>query len=178
MTSAIPLKEVLYVSQLAANLLSVSKIAAKGNKVVFSGDSCKVKNSKGRIVAVATLQGGVYRLKTTEARAWAVRKENKADLWHRRLGHLNRNDMNFLKKKKLDKGLEGCMINKEKYEMCVSGKNSKFPFKRTGKRDSELLQLVHSDVCSPMSVNSIGGARYMLTFIDDCSRNKFVFFIK
>ena len=32
------------------------------------------------------------------------------------------------------------------------------------------LELVHSDVCGPISVESIGGSRYFITFIDDYSR--------
>ena len=32
------------------------------------------------------------------------------------------------------------------------------------------LDLIHSDVCGPLSVNSIGGSRYFVTFIDNFSR--------
>ena len=32
------------------------------------------------------------------------------------------------------------------------------------------LELVHSDVCGPLQVESIGGSRYFITFIDDYSR--------
>lgn len=33
-----------------------------------------------------------------------------------------------------------------------------------------MLELIHSDVCGPMRVNSHGGSRYFLTFIDDYSK--------
>ena len=32
-----------------------------------------------------------------------------------------------------------------------------------------MLELVHSDICGPLQVQSIGGARYFITFIDDHS---------
>ena len=32
------------------------------------------------------------------------------------------------------------------------------------------LQLIHSDVCEPMSAESIGGNTYFITFIDDFLR--------
>ena len=45
-------------------------------------------------------------------------------------------------------------------------------------RAKEPLKLIHTDVCGPMSTNSIGGARYFVTFIDDNSRKTFVYFLK
>jgi len=40
------------------------------------------------------------------------------------------------------------------------------------------LDLVHSDLCGPMSVSSVGGAKYFLTFIDDHSRKIYIYFLK
>lgn len=34
----------------------------------------------------------------------------------------------------------------------------------------EKLQLVHSDLCGPMQVESLGGNMYFLLFIDDLNR--------
>lgn len=47
-----------------------------------------------------------------------------------------------------------------------------------GKRASNMLDLIHSDVCAPFRKKSFSGARYLLTFIDDCSRKVFGFAIK
>lgn len=41
-----------------------------------------------------------------------------------------------------------------------------------------ILDFVHSDLVGLMESKSIGGARYILTFIDDYSRKIFVYFIK
>ena len=38
------------------------------------------------------------------------------------------------------------------------------PHKRGSLRKAEPLQLVHSDVCGPMPVLSMGGALYFVTF--------------
>ena len=40
------------------------------------------------------------------------------------------------------------------------------------------MELVHSDVCGPMSVKSLGGHRYFVTFIDDYSWCCAVYFLK
>ena len=43
-------------------------------------------------------------------------------------------------------------------------------FSAKGTRAKEPLQLVHSDVCGPVSVQARGGYEYFVTFIDDYSR--------
>ncbi|RDX87979.1 hypothetical protein CR513_30489, partial [Mucuna pruriens] len=45
-------------------------------------------------------------------------------------------------------------------------------------RKSELLELVHSDVCGPLKVKSFSGALYLVTFIYDCSKKLWVFTLK
>jgi len=64
-------------------------------------------------------------------------------------------------------------------EGCVEGKIHRKPFKPVGEIHSTArLQLVHSDVCGPMSTESIGGKKYFVTFIDDYSRCCSVYFMK
>ena len=45
-------------------------------------------------------------------------------------------------------------------------------------RAASILDLIHSDVAGPMPTNSINGCRYFLTFIDDCSRYCWIYFMK
>ena len=49
------------------------------------------------------------------------------------------------------------------------------PFSAKGERSKEPLQLVHSDVCGPLSVQARGGCKYFITFIDDYSRYGYVY---
>ena len=50
------------------------------------------------------------------------------------------------------------------------GKNIRKPFPQSEHKSKEPLDLVHSDVCRPISVYSFSGYSYCLTFIDDYSR--------
>ncbi len=62
---------------------------------------------------------------------------------------------------------------------CVEGKSASKPFKSsTSPKTTALLQLVHSDVCGPMSVKSPGGKRYMVVFLDDWSRCCKAYFVR
>ena len=47
---------------------------------------------------------------------------------------------------------------------------TKSPFTKTIERASDLLGLIHFDVCGPLSVQARGGYSYFVTFTDDLSR--------
>ena len=56
-------------------------------------------------------------------------------------------------------------------EGCAQDKQKRAPFpKEQATRASEILGIIHSDVCGPMQENSLGGNKYFVTFIDDKSR--------
>jgi len=38
--------------------------------------------------------------------------------------------------------------------------------------------VVHADICGPMNITSIIGARYFVLFVDDYSRKMWVYFLK
>ena len=52
------------------------------------------------------------------------------------------------------------------------------PHKRGSLRKAEPLQLVFSDVCGPMPIVFMGGAKYFVTFIDDFSQKLWVYSLK
>jgi hypothetical protein len=62
---------------------------------------------------------------------------------------------------------------------CVLGKHHRDSFdKRASWHASGPLQLVHSDLCGPLASPSFSGCNYFLTFIDDFSRHRWVYFLK
>jgi transposase InsO family protein len=62
---------------------------------------------------------------------------------------------------------------------CMLGKNIKKAFPSSGRRAQGILDLVHSDVCGPMSSpSSLGGCFYYVIFIDDYSRKCWIYFLK
>ena len=64
-------------------------------------------------------------------------------------------------------------------EGCLAGKMCRKAFPTVGEiRSTHKLQLVHSDVCGPMQTQSIGGAKYFVTVIDDYTRCCAVYFMK
>ena len=63
-------------------------------------------------------------------------------------------------------------------EPCLTGKMTKTPFSRTMERATDLLEIIHTDVCGPMSVEACGGYPYFLTLTDDLSRYGYIYLMK
>ncbi|CAL9021276.1 unnamed protein product [Prunus brigantina] len=60
---------------------------------------------------------------------------------------------------------------------CLAGKQHKASFQHGhAQRKPNVLDVVYSDVCGPMTTSTLGGARYFVTFIDDHSRKLPKFF--
>ena len=66
----------------------------------------------------------------------------------------------------------------ETCEACLLGKMTKSSFNGLLERASDLLEIIHSDVCGPMSTTARGGYQYFITFTDDFSRYGYVYLMK
>ncbi|KAJ2945209.1 hypothetical protein O0L34_g9278 [Tuta absoluta] len=177
----------LLVPQLSANLLSVSSMAGKGYATVFTSKGAQIYLEKGlkisgTVVATGQNYKGMYKLDISEPQQQAqltnVRNET-AVLWHRRLGHLNVKAMSTLKKR--TNGIN-CQIDSSGLDEtcipCLQGKLAKSPFKKSKSKSFKKCELIHSDLCGPMSTHSWGGALYLLTFTDDFTRKTFGYLLK
>lgn len=100
-------------------------------------------------------------------------------LWHYRYGHLNFNGLQTLYQKKMVIGLPQISSPSSKVcEECCVGKQHRESFQK-GKawRASAPLELVHSDICGPITPESNGKKRYFISFIDDYSWKTWVYFL-
>jgi hypothetical protein len=55
-------------------------------------------------------------------------------------------------------------------EPCVLGKQHRNPFKPSASVAARPLALVHTDLCGPLPVTSMGGSNYFVTLLDDYSK--------
>ncbi|CAH2100383.1 unnamed protein product [Euphydryas editha] len=186
---------VLFVPKLSTNLISVSKLIDNNFNVTFNRGGCIITDLKGKHIASALSENGMFRFKSTtceplhnkvncmflhgqEATNSAVTdRELLAELWHKRLGHINYRDLHNI----WDRIPSGSLFQKNDISKCVpclEGKLAAKPFpKGPSKVAEQPLALIHSDVCGPLPI-SLGGARYLLTFTDDCTRKSFGYLLK
>ncbi|GKD43000.1 retrovirus-related pol polyprotein from transposon TNT 1-94, partial [Tanacetum coccineum] len=103
---------------------------------------------------------------------------DQANLWHRRYGHLSWNSLNVLQRKNMVKGLPSFTLSQKVCEDCLVGKQHRSPFpSKSTWRASSILQLVHADLCGPITPISNSKKRYVITFTDDFSRKTWIYFL-
>ncbi|GAU34193.1 hypothetical protein TSUD_162940 [Trifolium subterraneum] len=146
------ISNVLYIPGMKSNLLIIDQLIEKNYKVVI----------EDRL------------MKLTDANA-----SKDEWLWHYRLGHLNFNDICDLQKKQLVSSLPEIEILKEVCEECVQSKQHRNSFSKDANiKTKAILEVVYYDVCGSIQVESIGGNKYFVTFIDDFSRKVWTYLIK
>ena len=130
------------------------------------------------VLARVTKSGTLYMLHVTTIKDCVIcaAKQPNLSLWHCWLGHMSISRMKVL-------SCLGYMLGFNYSDMsicehCLYGKQTLSPHKGSSSRKSEPLQLVHSDVCGPMSILSMGGAMYFVTFIDDFSQKVWAYPLK
>ena len=97
-----------------------------------------------------------------EIKRCKVNNDSATYLWHCRLGNIS---VKCMKKLHADGILESLDYESlDACEPCLLGKMTKTLFSGTMERASDLLEIIHTDVCGPMSVDARGGYRYFLTF--------------
>ena len=182
------LDKVLFVPKLACNLFSIRAVTQKGYIVQFGHSCCWIKDSNGNVRGKGHLSNRMYKLisdaesttKSHEVKKATIENPHQLDLWHQRLGHVNKNQLLQTIKNSLIKGVNFSENDRLNFcEGCVEGKLSRKPFKSVGGiKTTRKLQIVHSDVCGPMPVQIFTGKLYFVTFIDDYTRCVKVYFIR
>ena len=92
--------------------------------------------------------------------------DRSAFLWHRCLGHIYRERMERLIKNEILSNLDFTDLNI--CVDCIKEKQTKHT-KKGATRNTQLIEIVRTDICRPFDVNSFLKERYFITFIDDYS---------
>jgi len=198
--AGLTLHDVWYVPDFGATkLISIGQLADEGIETML-GKTFARGYKDDEMVFSGTRNGGLYvldtqsdiQLDTTQAQAYVVaptanptlpekeslgsqpsKKETDADLWHRRLGHLN---YAYIKKLSDNIGykLKEIKINqKPKGEnscaACMAGRMKEHFSKKTDRRTDIPIRRLHADI-SGILPRSIRGYRYFLLVVDDATR--------
>jgi hypothetical protein len=75
-------------------------------------------------------------------------------------------------------GMSICSLDFDFCEKYVYGKKNRVRLPYGATREEGILHLVHSDVFGPVSVPSLGKYVYYVSFIDDFSRNTWIYFLR
>jgi len=101
--------------------------------------------------------------------------KSSAYLWHKCLGHVSKERLKRLVKNEILPNLN--FIDLDICLDCIKGKKVKHT-KKGATRSTYLLEIIHTDICRPFDVPSLGGEKYFITFIGDFSRLEFIYLLK
>ena len=121
----------------------------------------------------STDERGIYNVNTKRLR---LNEPSETRLWHCRLGHISEKRLSTLHKCGLLSPSEFEPL--DRCVSCLMGKMTRSPFTGRGERAGDLLGLIHTDVCGPMSTVARGGYPYFITFTDDHSRFGYVYLMR
>jgi hypothetical protein len=167
--------------------MSVGQLLDKGFKVVLENGTLKLFDSKQNLILKSIQSKNrtfKTQLKAVEHECLAAstgeHSQNKdSELWHKRYGHLNFKSLSLLNSKNMVLGLPSVIAPVETCTTCLLGKQPRDSFKNhLPMRASEVLNVVHSDICGPIDVLSTGGNKYFITFVDEFSRMTWLYHIK
>ena len=179
--------EALHIPVMSLSLLSVSGLCRTMN-ISFSELTCEIsrRNVGGPTACLARLDvsSGLWKViggpvdhgQTAHVNLAAAGLASLPTLqrWHQRLGHLNVPAVKTLipiadrdSNKEFSNACSVCIRTKQQRKF------ARVPVQRA----SEPFELVHSDMCGPISIPSHSGARYFILYIDDYSRYTWVYFL-
>jgi hypothetical protein len=176
------LRDVLYVPSLNKNLISVSTIEERSYEVLFR-DGQMLLFPKGSSITstkvIGTQHEKLYKLMFQPASALlhTTSSNDLCELWHRRMAHLHHGALRILRE--IVTGVpEFTIEHQELCKGCALEKYTKTFFPSSDSRAASILDLIHSNVCGPVSFASLSGCLYYVIFIDDFSQKSWIFFMK
>lgn len=177
--------EVYYVPDLKNNLLSVGQWQEKGLSILMHEGKCRIYHPRRGLIIETTMTANrmfviMAGVVVTPTSCFLTSTLDLPKLWHCRYGHLSYKGLKILQSKNMVHGLPKFDVAKKKECVdCLIGKQHRNSFpKKSNWRAKQRLELVHADLCRPITPESNSGKRYILCFIDDFSRRAWTFYLK
>ncbi|KAK8680980.1 hypothetical protein V6N13_053388 [Hibiscus sabdariffa] len=172
------LENFYFVPSLTKNIIYVSCLDKIGFEIIIKNNSCSFYYDNLfygsaqliNVLYILNQENMIYNINTKKSK---TNDSNQTYLWHCRLGHISERRISKLHKDGL---LDPFVFEQfDVCESCLLGKMTKAPFSGKGERASDLLGLIHSDVCGPMNTQARGGFQYFITFTNDFSRYGYIY---
>jgi transposase InsO family protein len=156
------------------NIVSLEQMDEEGLKVIIEEGVLRLFNLQRRLLAkVYRSPSQLYLLDMNIAASVCLtaRVGDVAWRWHERYSHLNFQALRKLEREEMVCGLPSIDRVDQVCEDCILAKQKRAPFPQAAKyRAQEELELVHGDLCGPISPPTPTGNAYFLLLVDDMSR--------
>lgn len=175
--------EVYFIPDLCNNIISLGQLSENGNKVVLKDEFLWVYNDQEQLIMkVRRSTNRLYKIileTAADHTCLMTKREESSWLWHTRLGHVNFQAMNLMSTNKMARGLPEFSQPKEICEGCLMSKQTRKSFPHQAQfHTTQPLELIHGDLCGPISPKTNVGNKYFFLFVDDFTRMMWLYMIK
>ena len=167
-----------YTPKLRNSIISLGQLEEKGLRIAIGDGVLRTWDRQHRLLVKVTRGASrlyVLDVQVAQPLCLAARQDDEAWQWHERFGHLHFEALKRLSAKEMVRGLP-CLDHVEQFcDVCVLTKQRRLPFPQQASfRAKERLELVHRDLCGPVTPATPGGQRYFLLLVDNLSRYMWV----
>lgn len=168
------LKNVYYIPALRSNIVSLGQATEGGCEIRMKDNELSLLDKHGKeMIKTKRAKNRLYKviLQVDQLQCLQIQSCTDPEVWHARLGHINKETMRMMISKELVVGVPKISHNTDACVSCLRGKQTRKPFpQETSYRASEPLELVHADLCGPISPSTPAHKRYVFVLIDDHTR--------
>jgi transposase InsO family protein len=169
---------VYYIPKLTTNIVSIGQLDEVGYKINIDDGVMRIREPNRWLLAkVCRAPNRLYVLDLNIAQEVFLAAHSKEDAWrwHARLGHVNMPALRKMAREGLVRGLPAVEQPDQLCEACLAGKQRRSLFPEKAEyRAERILELVHGDLCGPISPATPSGNVYFLLLVDDKSRYMWV----
>jgi hypothetical protein len=164
---------VYYITRLMATIVSLGQLEEAGYNIVLHGGFLKLWDQVGILatkVKHTTNRLYVLHLDVERLVCLTAQGTSPAWCWHLRYGHLNFRSLKRLSEDNMERGLLQIDHVNQVCDSCLTGKQKCAMFPSAVKyRALERLELVHGDLCGPVTLATPSGKCYFVLPVDDIS---------
>lgn len=152
---------VYFIPTLRSNIISLGQLSEEVHRVVLNGTNMCVYDSCGRLLMqVQRSINRLYKIQINDIQQQCLLSKNEQEtwLWHQRLGHVNFTALQLMSKHHMTHGLPLITQPKENCGGCLMSKQTRKSFpSQTSFVAKAALELVHMDLCGPISPTTPAG---------------------
>ena len=176
------LNEVYFIPNIHSYSISIGQMSEDGNIVMIRGEHMWVYDKEEKLLMkVKRSQNRLYKLiiESRSSECLLSRTDKVSKLWHARIGHVNYQALPLMFKEKMVSGLPGVVQPRDVCTGCLmSNQARKHVPTHANFSASKVLELIHGDLCVPITPKTTSGKRYIFLLVDDFSRVMWVYLLK
>ena len=174
----VTLKKTCHAPTLPRNIISAGQIVKTGlTMIATSNGNVKFLRKDKSIVLTGYIDSN--NIMYTDLPYNEVNTTTRSINWHSKLGHIANDRIKNMSKFVNGINESETYIDSSLCSTCVSAKAKRAPISKIpAPLSTTKLNLIHSDICGPMTTQTKGGAQYFVTFTDDYTRFTWVYILK